>query len=401
MEKREEERLPGYLRDDFDWCCHRIAQLQKETGGVALPLVRCPENDYSHVTNFRTFCKYGLLRKVKEMVAWWNEQGKDQTLLFRAGNRFGETALLLAAKYAQLEVVDYLLTFKGSCDPNFSAITPRRTRDQLPLTSACKSYSRACFARKQTRHIETVLSLLEAGARSSVNDPSDLTTALRAASWTGSQTLLRLLLCYQVAENSRKKPTLAEAMDWIEQLKDCQAVAVPKSTMGKEIFRLKGRAHHARHLLLTRRRREGNEMEAEENEEEAEEFDANEEQDEVQKGRYRISPLEFACREGYWNVVTVMLAKESIRERMQQDQVKWIRRRRPHMTPLHFACLYDILSSFSSSFSSLHRSLLFSSLLFSCFLSCFTALCLLFLVSTWSYSCSRCTSFLVLLYLEP
>lgn len=102
--------------------------------------------------NFRNFCKYGHVQAVSELlhgsaVDFWCLHGSQ---------KFNETALVLAAKYGQHEVVKLLVSH--GAEINYLA------NGGTALHWACKSYSQDNYARMEPQQVATVQYLLGEGA---------------------------------------------------------------------------------------------------------------------------------------------------------------------------------------------------------------------------------------------
>ncbi|KAL6052030.1 hypothetical protein QOT17_018819 [Balamuthia mandrillaris] len=407
-EEEGEHRRPPYLpsSEEYEECQQRVQELGGSIGGPVLQLDEFPNDDEAHAANFRVFCKYGMLEKVKEMVEWWNnstmanqqedkakeeeeeqekeEQADPHHYLWTSNSGYGETGFMLAAKYAQVEVVSYLLGLEG-CDPNYG---PKGSFPKVPLLWACTSYSQECFDRRSRRHAETVLALLEAGAR--CPNPLAPTSALRCAASCGSGLIFKLLLCYQVSEDSRTSASVEEAFFSSEQIQKC-ALVLPKQRSGISGSGGNGSGNGIHHVLqelvasaqrvekqLDKRPSHQQKKEKEKEKKEKEKTtvvaergykgmdkifglynktigggtkkgykkkekkkepdavrsDATEEhgkwneegerwrivETEEHSQKCKITPLEFACREGYWDVVELMLSNPAVRVRLRREQ---------------------------------------------------------------------------------
>ncbi|CAE7477809.1 Parp12 [Symbiodinium pilosum] len=102
--------------------------------------------------NFRSFCKYGRLDAVSELVS---SSSKDFWCRF-ASKQFNETGLVLASKYGQHEVVRSTTwrtaaqLSNGPANPTRRTTTPGWSRDRWPQCSTCLGKVPRCASGVQT-----------------------------------------------------------------------------------------------------------------------------------------------------------------------------------------------------------------------------------------------------------
>lgn len=112
--------------------------------------------DQLHV-NFRTFCKYGHVEAVTELLngsatGFWIHHGSP---------KYNETPLVLAAKFGKHEVVKMLV--EHGAEINYLA------NGGSALHWACKSFSQDNYARMEPQQVATVQYLLGEGAKMCIN----------------------------------------------------------------------------------------------------------------------------------------------------------------------------------------------------------------------------------------
>ncbi|CAE7497271.1 PARP12 [Symbiodinium natans] len=134
-------------------------------------------------SNFRTFCKYGKVEAVTELLGG----GARDFWCLSGSFRFNETGLVLACKYGHHEVVRALVAAGSEID--------YLANGGAALHWACKSYSQDNYARMEPQQVATVQYLLGEGAQMRVKRPNseDIYDALLMAVSRGSVPMIMLL----------------------------------------------------------------------------------------------------------------------------------------------------------------------------------------------------------------